>query len=106
MFASSHAGVTMTPSDNFNNTWVTIAGPTQHKHRIRPAIADLVCGKSNVGPNQTVSVTLSAQQSFVMSIFVIKGSNISSPIDGVSLIGSDNGTQSINVASPNITRQW
>src|SRR5262249_26168073 len=26
--ASSHAGVIMTPSDSFNNTWTSIAGPT------------------------------------------------------------------------------
>ncbi len=38
-----------------------------------------------------------------MSIIVVKGSNISSPIDAVSLVGSDNGTQTVNVASPSIT---
>ena len=38
-----------------------------------------------------------------MSVIVVKGSNISSPIDAISLIGSDNGTQTVNVASPNIT---
>ena len=42
-------------------------------------------------------------QSLVMSIIVVKGSNISSPIDAVSLIGSDNGTQTVNVVSPSIT---
>jgi hypothetical protein len=46
---------------------------------------------------------LSAAQSLVMSIFVVKGSNISSPIDAISLIGSDNGTQTVNVVSPGIT---
>ncbi len=39
----------------------------------------------------------------MISIIVGKGSNISSPIDAISLIGSDNGTQTVNVASPNIT---
>jgi hypothetical protein len=48
-------------------------------------------------------MTLSAAQSLVISIFVVKGSNSSSPIDAISLIGSDNGTQTVNVASPNIT---
>ena len=38
-----------------------------------------------------------------MSIIVVKGSNTSSPIDAISLIGSDNGTQSLNVTSPTIT---
>jgi predicted phage tail protein len=46
---------------------------------------------------------LSAAQSLVISIFVVRGSNISSPIDAISLIGSDNGTQTVNVASPSIT---
>jgi len=39
----------------------------------------------------------------VMSIFVVKGSNIGSPIDVVSAIGNDGGTQSTAVSSPNIT---
>jgi hypothetical protein len=48
-------------------------------------------------------MTLSAAQSLVISVIVLKGSNISSPIDAISLIGSDNGTQTVNVASPTIT---
>ena len=103
MFASSHAGVTMTPSDNFNNTWVTIAGPTNTATGFDLRSQIWYVANPNVGPNHTVSVTLSAPESFVMSIFVMKGSNVSSPIDGISLIGSDNGTQSINVVSPGIT---
>ena len=103
MFASSHAGVTMTPSDNFNNTWVTIAGPTNTATGFDLRSQIWYVANPQVGPNQTVSVTLSAPESFVMSIFVVKGSNVSSPIDAVSLMGSDNGTQSVNVVSPNIT---
>jgi chitodextrinase len=45
---------------------------------------------------------LSAAEPLVISIFVIKGSNVSSPIDAISLIGSDNGTQTVNVVSPSI----
>ena len=103
MYGSSHAGVTMTPSDNFNNTWVTIAGPTNTSTGFDLRSQIWYVANPTVGPNQTVTLTLSAPQSLVMSIFVIKGSNISSPIDAISLIGSDNGTQSLNVASPNIT---
>ena len=36
---------------------------------------------------------LSSAQSLVMSVIVATGSNIPSPIDAASLIGSDNGTQ-------------
>ncbi len=103
MFASSHADVTMTPSDNFGNTWVTIAGPTNTSTGFDLRSQIWYVASPTVGPNQTVSLTLSAAQSLVMSIFVVKGSNISSPIDAVSLIGSDNGTQTVSVVSPNIT---
>ena len=103
MYASSHAGVTMTPSDNYNNTWLTIAGPTDTSTGFDLHSQIWYVGSPSVGPNHTVSLTLSAPQSLVMSIFVIKGSNISSPLDAVSLIGSDNGTQSVNVVSPALT---
>ena len=103
MYASSHAGVTMTPSDNFGNTWVTIAGPTNTSTGFDLRSQIWYVANPIVGPGQTVSLTLSAPESLVMSIFVVKGSNISSPIDAVSLIGSDNGTQSVNVVSPSIT---
>ena len=103
MYGSSHAGVTMTPSDNFGNTWVTIAGPTNTSVGFDLRSQIWYVANPIVGPGQTVSLTLSAPQSLVMSIFVVKGSNISSPIDAVSLIGSDNGTQTVNVVSPNIT---
>jgi len=102
MFASSHAGVTMTPSDAYGNTWVTIAVPTNTIQGFDLRSQIWYVANPTTGPNETVSVTLSAPQSFVMSIFVLKGSNISSPIDAISLIGSDNGTQSENVASPSI----
>ena len=103
MYASSHAGVTMTPSDNFNNTWVTIAGPTDTTTGFDLHSQIWYVANPTVGPNHTVTLSLSAAQSLVMSIFVVKGSNISSPVDAVSLIGSDNGTQSVNVASPTVT---
>ncbi len=102
MFASSHAGVTMTPSDAYGNTWVSIAGPTNTTQGFDLRSQIWYVASPVTGPNETVSVALSAPQSFVMSIFVVKGSNISSPIDAISLIGSDNGTQSQNVASPSI----
>ena len=104
MYASSHASVTMTPSDNFNNTWVTIAGPTDTTTGFDLHSQIWYVANPSVGPNHTVTMTLSAAQPLVMSIFVIKGSNISSPIDAVSLIGSDAGTQNVNVVSPALPR--
>ena len=48
-------------------------------------------------------MNLSLAQPLVIAILVVKGSNVSSPIDAASTIGSDGGTQTTNVVSPNIT---
>jgi hypothetical protein len=101
--ASSHAGVNFTPSDNFGNTWIAIGGPTNTNAGFDLRSQLWYVGNPIVGPGHTVTMNLSAAESLVMSIIVVKGSNISSPIDAVSLIGSDNGTQTVNVVSPNIT---
>jgi hypothetical protein len=101
--SSSHAGVTLTPSDNFGNNWISIAGPTNTSVGFDLRTQVWYAGNPIVGPGHTVTMQLSAPQSLVISIFVVKGSNISSPIDAISLIGSDNGTQTVNVASPSIT---
>ena len=103
MCASSHAGVTLTPSDSFGNTWIPIAGPTSTSVGFDLRTQLWYARNPIVGPNHTVTMTLSIAQPLVISIIVGKGSNISSPIDAISLIGSDNGTQTVNVASPNIT---
>ncbi|MGC2230452.1 MAG: IPT/TIG domain-containing protein, partial [Candidatus Acidiferrum sp.] len=103
VFASSHAGVTMTPSDSFNNTWISIAGPTSTTTGFDLRSQIWYAKNPTVGPGQTFTLNLSAAQPLVMSIFVVKGSNIPAPIDAVSTIGDDAGTQSLNVTSPNIT---
>ena len=48
--ASSHFGVTFTPSDNFGNTWISIAGPTTTSLGFDLRTASLVCTKSNRWP--------------------------------------------------------
>jgi chitodextrinase len=101
--ASSHAGVTLTPSDSFANNWISIAGPTSTSVGADLRTQIWYAWNPLVGPGHTVTITLSTAQSLVISVIVIKGSNISSPIETVSLIGSDNGTQTLNVASPSIT---
>ena len=54
-------------------------------------------------PGHTITMNLSTVEPLVMSVFVVQDSNISSPIDAVSLIASDIGTKSTSVASPSIT---
>jgi len=103
MLASSHAGVTFTPSDSFGNIWIPIAGPTSTTQGFDLRTEVWYAPNPVVGPGHTVTVALSAAQSLVISIIVVKGSNVSSPIDAVSLIGSDNGTQTLNVVSPSLT---
>ncbi|MFZ0296095.1 MAG: IPT/TIG domain-containing protein, partial [Candidatus Sulfotelmatobacter sp.] len=103
LFASSHFGVTFSPSDNFGNTWISIAGPTTTALGFDLESQIWYAPNPTVGPGQIVTMNLSQSLPLVMSIIVVKGSNISSPIDAVSLIGSDNGTQSVNVSSPSIT---
>jgi uncharacterized membrane protein len=103
LLASSHFGVTFTPSDNFGNTWISIAGPTTTALGFDLRTEIWYAPNPVVGAGQTVTINLSQPMALVMSIIVLKGSNISSPIDAISLIGSDNGTQTINVVSPNIT---
>ena len=48
-------------------------------------------------------MTLSTSEALVLSMFVVKGSNISDPIDAVSTIGNDADTRSLTPTSPRIT---
>jgi chitodextrinase len=100
---SSHFGVTFTPSDNFGNSWIAIAGPTTTAMGFDLRTQLWYAPNPIVGPGHTVTMSISQAVPLVMSVIVVKNSNLSSPIDAVSLIGSDNGTQTVNVASPNIS---
>jgi fibronectin type 3 domain-containing protein len=103
LFASSHNDVTFTPSDSFGNTWISIAGPTSTV--LGNDLESQVWYAPNpiVGAGQTITMNLSSAQPLVMSIVVVKGSDIAAPINATSLIGSDNGTDTVNVISPSIT---
>jgi fibronectin type 3 domain-containing protein len=103
LFASSHFGVTFTPSDNFGNTWISVAGPTTTSLGFDLESQLWYAPKPVVGAGQAITMNLSQSLPLVMSVFVVKGSNTSSPLDAISLIGSDNGTQSVNVVSPSAT---
>jgi hypothetical protein len=101
--ASAHFGLTFTPSDNFGNTWIPIAGPTNTNLGFDLRTEIWYAPHPVVGPGHTITMNLSDSMSLVMSVIVVKGSNTSSPIDGISLIGSDNGTQTESVVSPTVT---
>jgi len=103
LFASSHVGLTFTPSDSFGNTWISIAGPTNTVVGSDLRSQVWYAPHPTVGAGETVTLSLSIAQPMVMSVVVVKGSNTSSPIDAISLIGADNGTNSDNIVSPSIT---
>ena len=101
--ASSHAGVTMTPSDSFNNTWISVAGPTNTSTGFDLRTQVWYAKNPIVGAGHTFTLNLSAAESLVISVFVVKGSNIASPLDQIPLIGDDGGSQTLNVSSPSVT---
>ena len=103
--SSSHAGVTFLPSDSFGNSWISIAGPTNTSVGFDLRTQIWYARDPIVGPGHTVTMDLSAAQSLVISIIVVNGSNISSPIDAVSPIGSDSGTGAEGVVSPGIVTE-
>ena len=103
LFASSHFGVTFNPSDNFGNTWISVAGPTTTSLGFDLESQIWYAQNPLVGTGQMITMNLSQSLPLVMSVFVVKGSNISSPLDAISMIGSDNGTQNVNVGSPGVT---
>ena len=103
VFASCHNGVTFTPSDSFGNTWISIAGPTNTAVGSDLRSQVWYAPHPTVGAGQTVTMSVSIAQPLVMSVIVVKGSNTSSPIDAISLIGADNGTNSDNIVSPSLT---
>ena len=101
--ASSHQGVTMTLSDSFGNSWISGAGPTSTSTGDDLRTEVWYARNATVGAGHTVTMNLSLAQPLVISVFVVKGSNISAPMDAISGIGSDGGTQSLVVVSPSIT---
>jgi len=103
MCASSHLGVTMTPTDSFGNAWISAAGPTNTTTGDDLRTQVWYARLPTVGPGHTLTISLSVADSLVISVIVVKGSNTTTPIAAISAIGNDGGTQSLSVASPNIT---
>src|SRR5438128_3907616 len=94
----------MTISDNKGNTWITAAGPTSHSSPTVDLRSQIWYAKAaKVGTGHTVTVTLSTAQALVMSVFVIKGSNLTAPIDVTSGITDDGGVVNTSITSASIT---
>lgn len=101
VYASSHNGTILTPSDNYKNTWVSLSGPTNSS-----AGADLrsqiwYAKNARVGPKHTFTMSLSTGQALVISLFVIKGAS-PEPIDTASMIADDQGMSTTDPTSSKI----
>ena len=106
--AGTHEDALLTPSDNYNNTWISLAGPTNFGPtsssdgiNIRAQI--WYAKNPKVGPNHIFTMTLPTREALVLSMFIVKGSHLSNPIDAVSTIGNDADTLALAPTSPSIT---
>lgn len=100
--ASSHSGVLMAPSDSFNNIWNSAVGPTSTSTGSDLRTQIWYAKNPKVGPGHTLTLNLSTSQALVISLLVVNGASASDPIDAVSTIGDDAGSQARHVVSPSI----
>jgi hypothetical protein len=106
--AGTHEDALLAPSDNFNNTWISLAGPTNFGPTSSSAGINLrlqiwYAKNLKTGPNHVLTMALSKKEALVLSMFVVKGSNAVDPIDAVSTIGNDAETRTLTPTSPRIT---
>jgi hypothetical protein len=93
----------LTPTDNFGNSWISAAGPT-NTNTLMPLRTQVWYAKNPaVGPGHTLTVTLSTAQSLVISVLVVRGSDIAAPIDALSVISDDGNSRTLRAISPDIT---
>jgi hypothetical protein len=103
VYASSHENVLLTLSDNFNNRWITMSGPTNSSAGFDLRSQIWYARRPKVGPNHVLTINLSARQSLAGSVLVARDSNISDgPIDAFSLIGDDADMRTLTPISPKI----
>jgi hypothetical protein len=95
----------MTPSDNFNNTWISAAGPASLTQGPDFVTEFWYAPNALVGSGHTVTINLSAPEALAASVVVLKGSDALS-LDVASAIATDNGTQTTHVSSPGITTSY
>jgi len=108
VFAGTHEDALLTPLDNFNNTWISLAGPanfgpTNSSDGINLRAQMWYTKNLKGGPNHIFTMTLSKTEALVLSVFVVKGSSFLDPIDAASAIGNDADTRSLKPTSPKIT---
>ena len=103
MYASSHENVVFSPSDNYGNAWISVAGPTNTADGFDLRSQIWCVPQAKVGPTHTVTVQLSKKQPLVFAVFVVKGADPQAPIQAISGIGSDHGSRSVNVSSPPVS---
>jgi hypothetical protein len=103
VYATTHGKLTFTPSDNFDNTWIPLAGPTDFSHGDDLRSALWYAKNPKTGPNHVFTIELSSLDSLVISVFVIRGSDRLDPVDAVSAIGDDADALTAIVQSPVIT---
>ena len=106
--AGTHEDALLTPSDNFNNTWISLVGPTnfgptKSSDGINLRAQIWYAKNPNVGPNHVFTMSLSTKEPLVLSMIMIRGSDVSNPIDAVSTIGDDADTLVLTPTSPRIT---
>jgi hypothetical protein len=101
--ASSHNDDILTPSDNFNNTWISLSGPSNSRQGMNLRSQMWYVKNPKVGPNHIVTMSLSTGQALVISVFVIKGSDAANPLDAFSPITDDAGTQTLKPTGPTVT---
>lgn len=99
--ASSHNNTILSPTDNYQNHWMSLAGPTNSTAGANLRSQIWYAKNPKVGPNHALTVRLSTGQALVISIFVIKGAS-SNPIDEASAIQDDAGASTAYPESPDI----
>jgi hypothetical protein len=103
VYATTHGKLTFTLSDNFDNTWIPLAGPTDFSHGDDLRSGLWYAKNPKTGPDHVFTIDLSSPHSLVISLFAIRGSDRFDPVDAVSAIGDDADAPTAEVQSPVVT---
>jgi len=102
-FATTHGNLFLTPSDDFGNTWTSLTGPTAVSGNVDLRSQIWYVKNPKTGPNHVFTIGLSRPHALVISMFVVRGSNVFDPIDVFSMIGDDADRRTSMPISPAIT---
>jgi hypothetical protein len=100
VYATTHGKLTFALSDNLDNTWIPLAGPTDFSHGDDLRSGLWYAKNPKTGPDHVLTIDLSSPHSLVISLFVIRGSGRLDPVDAVSAIGDDADAPTAEVQSP------